>query len=444
MTERSAVGGMVPCTYVVVGASHRSSNPGLRDRIFVADTETISFLSGLAAAGVPQCLVMSTCDRVEIQAAAADPGAAGRVIRNALARRANEADMAGEDPFYTLTGEAAVRHVFAVASSLDSVVVGESQVLGQLKEAHRAALQTGCIGSELEALLQAAYATAKDVRSGTGIAEGPVSMAAAAVRVARDLHGDIAGTEGLLIGGGDMGLLMLEQFRHAGMTKMTVAASSAALADSLARAVGGHAATFDDIEDCLVRADIVVSAAGLGRYLVTTGMMRAALRQRRHKPVFAIDAGVPGDIEPEIDRLADAFRYDLDDLEEYATRNREARNIAADQAWAIVERHVAAFGRNRAGRQAVPALAGLRDRFERIRREVLAGGEGLDAEELTRRLVNRLLHDPSEALRRHASDGDIRGIADAACELFRIGRNDDGDDGDPDAPDDAANGNDDR
>lgn len=421
MTQRSAVDGMAPCAYVVVGANHRSSSPGLRDRIFVAESDIAPFLGRLAAAGVPQCLVMSTCDRVEVQAAAPDAAAAGAAVRDLLAQRGAGADADG-GAFYVLTGAAAVRHVFAVAASLDSVVVGEAQVLGQLRQAHRDAAAAGRVGSELEALLQAAYAAAKEVRSATGIAEGPISMASAAVRVARDLHGDIADTHGLLIGGGDMGMLMLEQFRHAGMTQVTVAASTAALAERLARAVGGHAATFDALDDCLVQADIVIGAAGLGRHLVTADMMRAALQRRRHRPVFAIDAAVPGDIEPAVDRLADAFRYDLDDLEEFATRNRAQRHAAADAARAIVDRHTAAFERDRAGRRAVPTVADLRARFERIRREVLAGGAGADAEELTRRLVNRLLHDPSEVLRAQAADDEAGGdMAAAARALFRLG-----------------------
>jgi glutamyl-tRNA reductase len=419
MIERSAVDGTVPCAYVVVGANHRSSSPGLRDRIFVDEAQAPVLLAGLVAAGVPQCLVMSTCDRVEIQAAAPDPAAAGVIIRAALAQRGTAADARGE-PFYLLTGDAAVRHVFAVAASLDSVVVGEAQVLGQLRHAHRDAAAAGCIGRELEALLQAAYAAAKAVRGETSIAEGPVSMASAAVRVACDLHGDIAATQGLLIGGGDMGVLMLEQFRHAGMTETTVAASSPALAASLARSVGGHAAGFDELETLLIHADIVVAAAGLGRHLVTAEMMRGALRARRHKPVFVIDAAVPGDVEPEVDRLADAFRYDLDDLEAFATRNRSARESAATQAWAIVDRHVAAFARDRAGRRAAPMVTELRARFERIRLDVLAGSAGADADTVTRRLVARLLHDPSEVLRAQAVVGEDGDIAAAARKLFRL------------------------
>lgn len=424
MTDRSAVDGTAPCAYVVVGANHRSSSPGLRDRIFVEETETPSLLAGLRAAGVSQALVMSTCDRVEVQAAAPDPQAAGSAIRDMLAARATPADRLGE-PFYVLSGDAAVRHVFAVAASLDSVVVGETQVLGQLHQAHREAAAAGMVGSELEALLQAAYAAAKAVRSETAIAEGPVSMASAAVRVARDLHGDIAATQGLLVGGGDMGVLMLEQFRHAGMSELTVAASSLALAESLARGVGGHAATLADLEALLVHADIVVTAAGLGRHLVTAEMMRGALRRRRHKPVFVIDAGVPGDVEPEVDRLADAFRYDLDDLEAFATRSRTAREAAAAAARAIVETHAQAFARDRAGRVAAPTVTGLRAHFERIRQDVLAGDPGADAETATHRLVARLLHDPSEVLRQAAGTTDDGAIAAAARALFRLDRDDD-------------------
>jgi glutamyl-tRNA reductase len=418
MTQRSATDVSAPCAFVVVGANHRSSGPELRDRIFVAADETRAMLRHLVAGGVPQCLVMSTCDRVEIQAAAPDPDAAGALIRDAMSRRAK--GLAAGEPFYVLTGDAAVRHVFAVAAGLDSVVVGESQVLGQLRQAHRDSGDAGCVGSELESLLQAAYTAAKDVRSNTAIAEGPVSMAAAAVRVARDLHGDIADTTGLLVGGGDMGVLLLEQFRNAGMADLTVCASSRALAENMARGFGAHAATLDDLEYCLARADIIVAATGLGHFLITADMMREALRRRRRKPMFAIDAAVPGDIDPLVDHLDDAFRYDLDDLEAVAERNRGSRLAAADAAWAIVDRHAAAFASARRGRRAAPTVVQLRERFEAIRRDVLAANGLADAEEATRRLVGRLLHEPSQALRDAAAGGDPDAIEAAVRVLFRL------------------------
>ena len=393
-----------PAEPFIVGATHRSSPATLRDRLFIDDAAAPSLFERLAAAGVGQALVLSTCDRVEVQGVSDSPAAAAERVREILAARAGADAAEIADQFEILTGDAAARRIFAVAASLESQVIGEPQVLGQVKQGHRLAGRHGMVGPELESLLRAAYGAAKRVRGETSIAERPVSMAASAVRTARDLHGDLSGCGGLIIGLGDMADLIGGQLRLAGLGRMTMTGPSRR-GESEARRLGCHYLPLDRLDEALVDADIVVTAAGTGRYLVTADTMARALKSRKRRPVLLLDCGAPGDVDPAVDRLDGAFRYTPDDLERVAREGRANREAAAEEAWSIVEAEVATWRRSRAERGAVPALVALRRQFEAARDEVLAAGPHLSAEEATRRLVNRLLHSPSEALRKLAADG---------------------------------------
>jgi len=423
-------GAHAPAQYVVVGANHRSSSVELRDRIFVEDAAAPAVLGRLREEGLRQALVLSTCDRVEVQGVAEEPELVHAAVARVLAERAGLEQAVLERQLYLHTDEAALRHIFAVAASLDSAVVGEPQVLGQLKAAHRTARDAGTIGSELEAALQAAYAAAKRVRNETRIAEGPVSIVATAVELAREVHGDLGSLGGLLIGTGDMGQLMAEELLGAGLARITVAAPQAARAEALARQLDGHYTDFATLAVALVEADVVIACAGTGRYLVTGEMMEQALRRRRRRPVYLIDLGVPSDIEPAVNRIDDAYLYDLGDLEGAALAGQASRVAAAAEAWHILDEALALFARARAERGAVPTLVALRRHFEQVREQVLAEiGEG-NAAEATRLLVNRMLHEPSEALRAIAAEegsSASRALAERLIRrLFRLAR-DEGD-----------------
>jgi glutamyl-tRNA reductase len=401
---------------VVVGANHSRCSLLLRDRLFVDDGQVPAFLGRLAAAGVDECLVLSTCDRVEVQAAHAEPTVLTAIVQQALAAHGQVAATHLDGALYTHVGRDAVRHIFAVAASLDSQVIGEPQVLGQVKAAHRLARLAGTIGPALEPVLQAAYGTAKRVRSETAIAEGPVTIASSAVQVARDVHGALDRCAALLIGGGEMGELIVARLRDAGLSRLTVAAASASRAAAEARRLQCRGATFDELASAVAAADIVVSAAGLGRLLVSAELVAGALKRRRFRPIFVIDAAVPGDVEPAVDRLEEAFLYDLDDLEGVAQEGRANRARSTALAWHIVDDELAVFLRARAERTAVPALQSLQRHFAAAREEALARAPD-DAAEATRLLVNRLLHDPSEVLREAAGD---ETLAAALRRLYRL------------------------
>lgn len=389
----------LPAALVVAGLNHRSAPLALRDRIFVEDAAVPDFLARLRAAGIAEAAVVSTCDRVEVHAVAADPAAAQQAILDALEARAAPEDCPLAASAYVRTGPDALRQVFAVAASLDSQVIGEPQVLGQLRHAHDLARRAGAVGPALELVYEAAYAAAKRVRTETPIAEGPASMAAVAVRLAHDLHGDLDRAGAVLLGDGDMGLLVAQRLSAAGLARLTVTAPRSQRAEAAARELGAHTAPWEERDAALDDGDLVLCTVGGRRHALSAAAIGAVLRRRLRRPMLVFDLAVPGDAEPAIEGLEEAFLYTLDDLEGLAAQGRARREEAAEAAWRIVDEACEAFVAERQGRQADPAVRALRAHFARTRDAVLAEARGADAAEVSRRLVNRLLHEPSEALK---------------------------------------------
>lgn len=401
----------------VIGATRRSSTLALRDRLFIDEAAAPDFYRRLTDAGVTQAIMLSTCDRVEVQGMAEDPDAAIEAVRVVLAARAGEDPNEIASQFETLTGDEAVRRIFAVAASLESQVIGETQVLGQVKEGHRLAARHGMVGPALESLLQAAYASAKRVRNETEIGERSVTLASGAVQIARDLHGDLSGSTGLILGLGDMGDLIGGQLRLAGLAR-TVLTGPSRRTEAEARRMGCNFVPFEELEDALVDADIVVAATGTGRTMITVETMEQVLRRRKRRPVLILDSGIPADVEPAVHELDGAFVYTLDDLERVAREGRANREVAAAEAWKIVETEAEGWRRSVAEREAVPTLISLRGSFEAMREEILAADPNADAAEATRRLVNRLLHRPSEALRKLVAETGDEGEKQAVARIL--------------------------
>ena len=397
---------------LVVGANHRTAPLSLRDTLFVDDLAQSGFLNEL---GLPQAVAVSTCDRVEIWTVCDDPETLSRYIVEHLARRGALPAEAVAGQIYTLIDQAATRHCFAVTASLDSLVIGEPHVLGQVKACHRLSRDAGRTGPELDGLLSAAYAAAKRVRSETPVAERPVSIAAAAVQLARDLHGALSSSTALLVGAGDMGELVAEHLLAAGISRLIVSAPRISRAEALAERLKCHAAPFEKLSESLSDADIVVTAVGGRQTVLSSEQVTSALRARRRKPIFLVDTAMPGDIEPAVNRIDGAFLYDLNDLERLAMEGRASREQAAAAGFAIIDEMVEDYRREKAGRIAVPALVLLREHFEKLRLQAVSEA-GDDAEKATRLLVNRLLHDPSEMMKLMAG-GDTRWPA--AEELLR-------------------------
>ena len=389
----------------VVGVDHRTCPTGLRERLFLSEATLPAFLAGLRAEGLDQALVVSTCDRTEVVGWHGDGAeAVARAARRLAALGGfGEAELAG---LLTIRhGWAAVEHVFAVAASLESAIVGEPQVLGQVREAYRQAAAAGLIGGELDRVMQGAFAAAKRVRTETTIGARAVSIAAAALQVAREVHGALDRRSALFVGAGEMAEMFADKLREAGVSRFLVADSLAVRAQTTAKRLNAHVYGLDDLESAVAEADIVLCALGRGSVVVTSDLVRAALRRRRQRPLFLVDAAVPGDIAPAVNDVEEAFLYSLDDLENVAREGRAQRDQAAADAWMILRASVADHLRAAAARDAVPAIAALRGHFEATRARLLAEQPSLSAEEATRLLINRLLHTPSEALRSLATEG---------------------------------------
>jgi len=402
---------------LVVGANHRTAPLSLRDTLFVDDLAQNEFLTEL---GLPQAVAVSTCDRVEIWTVCDDPEALSSHIVEHLARRGGLPAEAVAAQLYTLIDEAAIRHCFAVTASLDSLVIGEPQVLGQVKACHRLSRDLGRTGPELDGLLSAAYASAKRVRSETPVAERPVSIASAAVQLARDLHGALSSSTALLVGAGDMGELVAEHLLGAGISRLIVSTPRISRAESIAERLKCHAAPYEKLSESLIEADIVVTALGGRQTVLSSEQVASALRARRRKPIFLIDMALPGDIEPAVNRIDGAFLYDLNDLERLAMEGRASREQAAALGYAIIDEMVEDYRRQKAGRIAVPAIVLLREHFEKLRLQAMSEA-GADAEKATRLLINRLLHDPSEMMKLMAgSDARWPAAEEVLRRLFRL------------------------
>ncbi|MDH3476279.1 MAG: glutamyl-tRNA reductase, partial [Rhodospirillales bacterium] len=389
-------------------------------RLMAEDVDQAAMLGDLAATGIGQAVLLATCDRLEVVGLHPDPEGASAALEKLFAQRAQTPPEEIAAQGYRRFGEAALRHVFAVAASLDSQVTGEPQVLGQVKDSHRAAAAAGTMSAELETVLQAAYAAAKRVRSETAIAERPVSIASAALMIARNLHGDLTHRRVLLVGLGEMAELMAQELKDAGMTDFMVVHTSAGRAEATAHRLQGHFRPWSELAEALVNADIAVTSLGSGRQCVTTAMADGVLRQRKRRPILFIDTAIPGDVEPGVGALDGAFVYDLGDLESVAREGKASRDATAAAAWKVLDEELAAFLQKRAERGATPAVAALRRHFELVRNQVLAQGN-LDAEAATRLLVKRLLHDPSEALRAAAARaGSGEDLERTIARLFRL------------------------
>ncbi len=406
---------------VVVGANHRSSSLGLRDRLFVDDADIPAFLRGLRDAGLGDAVLLSTCDRVEVQAMHAEPKRAADIIRAQLTDQGGvaPAELDGQD--YVFADERAVEQVFAVAASLDSQIIGEPQVLGQVKAAHRMARDAGMVGGDLEALMQAAYAAAKRVRTETAIGQRPVSMAAASVDLVRDVHGHLERVRALMIGNGDMGQMVAEHLLAAGLQRLSVTHPVGSRSAALSRTLDCHRVDYDARAEAMAEADVLICALGRRDYAVNTDMLQAALKARRRRPIFVADVAVPGDVDPAANRIDGVFVYELKDFERIASDGIASRQSEAETGRTIIAAEVAAYMRGRAERAAVPAIRLLRDRAEDMRRQVLAE-TGDDAEKATHILLNRLLHDPSINLRRAAAaaPGELAALERALRALFEL------------------------
>jgi len=406
----------------VVGLSHRSAPASLRDRVCGHDGEVPALLDRLRGIA-SEVVVLATCDRVEAYCAGADPvRSADRIeaaFRTALDAAGPAARTAAAAPgIERRFGLEALRHLFRVTASLDSVVIGEPQILGQIRAAEQAGRAAGTVGPVLSAAFAAALAAARRVRAETRIGERPVTLAAAAIHVARGVHGDLSGVGALVLGAGELAELFTGQLVEAGIGRIAVTASNAARAEAMAHRHRANTVAFPPDAATLARADIVVATVGAGPVLLDRTQMQAALRARRRRPVFVLDAATPRDVAADVAGLDGVFVYDLADLERVALDGRAGRQAATPAAEALVSGELERYLVRQRQRQAVPALRALQADVEAERQAAIATAGG-DADRATRLLTRRLLHRPMVRLKALAAT-DPAAAAEAARWLGRL------------------------
>lgn len=409
-----------------VGLSHKSAPVEVRERLALPEPRVLELLAKLSAAP-REAMVVSTCNRVEVYVAAPSLEPAAAEVYGELTAIAGQEARAH---LYEHRGERALVHLFRVAASLDSMVVGEPQILGQMKDAFELAQGGGHARGELTRACAAAFGSAKRVRSETVIGRAAVSMASAAVNLASKIFGGLAGKSVLLVGAGEMAELAGRHLASAGAAKIVVANRTLSRAEELARSIGGSARPFEKLHEELVLADVVVCSTASPVPIFTKDSVAAVLKPRRHRPLFMVDLAVPRDIAPEVNTLQGVYAYDVDDIEKVIAENSAARLEEAGKAEVIIAEEVARFSRSRAVREGVPVLAQLRKRAEQIARAEVAKtlgalGESLSdkqrksVEAMALAIVNKLLHEPTARLRTVTEDG-VNRLAGAAAELFGL------------------------
>jgi glutamyl-tRNA reductase len=407
-----------------LGLNHQTAPLAVRERVVFHVERLTEALAELKQKLAREAAILSTCNRTELYVAGEEPAA----IAQWLARY-HQFEPDGLRPYlYTLPREQAVRHAFRVASGLDSMVLGEPQILGQMKEAVRTAESAGTLGTVLHKLFQRSFAVAKEVRSTTQVGAASVSMAAAAVKLAARIFPSLKDQSVLFIGAGEMIELCATHFAAQGPARITVANRTLERAEKLAHRFNGSALELKTLPDHLHEYDIVVSSTASSLPILGKGLVERALRARRRRPMFMVDLAVPRDIEPEAAELDDVFLYAVDDLAQIVSANVDARRSAVAQAEVIIETQVSQFMHWMASRESVPLIRTLRGRADELRREELERAQRMLArgedpakvlEAFSQGLVNKLMHPPTQALNETAGE-ERQALARTLARLFRI------------------------
>jgi len=400
---------------LTLGLNHTTAPLAVRERVAFVPEEVGMTIGRLrerlaepSGGRVSEAAIVSTCNRTELYCAANDPELAQRALTEFVAAEKQLSLDELQRHTYVLPQASAVRHAFRVASGLDSMVLGEPQILGQMKQAEKLARNAGGLGLMLNHLFQRTFAVAKEVRTTTEIGTQSVSMAAAALKVAQRIFGDLSGQHVLFVGAGEMIELVATHFAAQQPKSITVANRTAERAQALAARFNATAIKLADLPDTIGNYDVVISCTASSLPIIGLGMIERAIKARRRKPMFIVDLAVPRDVEPEVARLDDVYVHTVDDLGRIVASGNESRQAAVAQAEAIIENRVLDFETWVRSRQAVPMIQELRTRADALRRremdralKQLARGDSPEAvlEQLSQALTNKFLHDPVSSLR---------------------------------------------
>ncbi len=399
---------------IVVGLNHRTAPVEVRERLNVTEAQLPSRLAEVRSLpGVAGAAVLSTCNRVEVIVSAESEDVIESIVSWMTDRGAAERGEL-EKHLYVLRYEDVIKHLFRVASGLDSMVVGEPQIGGQVRAAFLAAQRDGSLDPLLERLFEETMRVAKKVRTDTGIGEHAVSVPYAAVELARKIFGDLRGLQALLLGAGEMSELTAEHLNSFGLKQIFVANRSHDRAQQLAERFHGQAIYFESIEPNLATCDIVIASTAAPHYVLEPPQVVRALSSRKMRTLFLIDLSVPRNIDPAIGQIAGAYLYNIDDLQQVVDSNRELRQKKAEQAEGIVSREVESFRRRLLAHEAVPTILELQQRLEAIRAEELekcvrklgpiTAEQRETIEILTTQMVNKILHYPILRLKDSAAE----------------------------------------
>jgi glutamyl-tRNA reductase len=415
---------------LLVGLNHRTAPVELREQLALGEAAFADGLRCLLDGGVcREALIVSTCNRVEVLVETGDRGQQENAdhIRSMLARLRSVPEASFREHLYQHVDDAAVRHVFRVAASLDSMVVGEAQILGQVRRAYSAAVEAGTAGRVLNRLVHHAFRVAKRVRTETGIAANAVSISYMAVELGRKVFGNLSDRTVLIVGAGEMAELAVKHLVGAGASKVWVINRTDATSRQVAEEIGGEAVPFRELGSRFADADIVICSTAADKYVITADLARTALRNRRNRPTCVIDISVPRNVDPAIAELPNVFVFDIDDLEAVIASNIREREREAHLAELIVESEVMQFQQSLRTMDIGPALGGVRKRMQDIARSEMDRqrnqlGELTPEQERAIELiliaaVNKVSHPLLQSLRTAHEFGDLADIT-AWCEQF--------------------------
>jgi glutamyl-tRNA reductase len=416
---------------VVMGLSHKTASVDIREKVAFAPTHMDKPLRELMALpDIGEGVIVSTCNRVEIYATTHDVAGGMARLKRFLADYHSLALETLEPHLYSYYGEAAIRHVFRVASSLDSMVVGEPQILGQIKTSYGYAAEFKSSGIILNRFLHKAFSVAKRVRTETRIASSAVSVSFAAVELAKKIFGDLNDKTVMLIGAGEMCELAAKHFLNNGVRGVMVTNRTYERAVRLAEEFDGQPVKFEDLFDHLHKADIILSSTGATHFIIGAKDVEEVIRRRKRKPMFFIDIAVPRDIDPKVNDVENVYLYDMDDLQGVVASNMEQRNREAEKAEQIIDQEIGQFVKWLSSLEVTPTIVALRTKFEEIRQAELAktltnwkelppdGQKRLEA--LTASIINKLLHPPTSILKKSGQGGRTDLYVDALRQLFEL------------------------
>ncbi len=399
---------------LVIGVNHKTAPVEVRERLALNQMENPPIKLFWELPSVREVVFLSTCNRVEVIAGVKDYSSAKDEIVDIWTKVAQVPTENFLKSTYIYKGKEAIRHVFRVASSLDSMVVGEPQILGQLKSAYRTAHELGCSGQILNKLMHKAFSVAKKIRTETRIASQAVSISYAAVELAKKIFGDLSGKSAMLIGAGEMAELAAQHLITNGISELKVANRTLERAIELSKTLGGEAISLAEVEDALIEVDIVISSTGAPGFVVKKEQIQKIMRPRRHRLLFFIDIAVPRDVDPEINDIENCYVFDIDELKEVVEENKAERQKEAVKAERIIDSEIIKFKSWLSSLDIVPVIRGLQEKAESIRKKeltkTLKNLKNLDEKELkaieklTQSLVSKILHDPIIFLKKGNSE----------------------------------------